>query len=440
MRCCARMLWAALMLLGGLAAPYAQTPSFATLATISSSLGVNADRLCVGEASRQDIGCPSYAPSLSSGGLLTATTLAAGGFTVTGATSLNSVSVTALQLGSGGSCSTGTAGNVRYSSSGGTVELCIGTGWVPLVSGTLPCTGDFSTWTARESNRGWWSITSSADGTKLAAVVDGGQIYTSSDSGVTWTARESSRNWRSITSSADGTKLAAIVYGGQIYTSTDSGVTWTARESNRNWQSITSSADGAKLAATVWGGQIYTSTGCASGGTGGGGGTTAPGGSNGQVQFNNSGAFGGDSGLTYSGGLLTASTMAAGGFTVTGATNLMGGASLGDALNGTSANFTSQVVSHAYNAGSNTSFDWNNGNVQYTNTSCGAFSFSNMLDGGSYNLVVTGASSGSCTFSHTGLTFLYPTGYGVTTASTHTVFAFLRAGANVYVTAVRGLQ
>ena len=115
-------------------------------------------------------------------------------------------------------------------------------------------------WTARDANRIWKSITSSADGTKLAAVVDRGQIYTSTDSGVTWTARDSNRIWASITSSADGSKLAAVVYGGQIYTSTDSGVTWTARESNRTWFSISSSADGSQLAAVVFGGQIYTST------------------------------------------------------------------------------------------------------------------------------------------------------------------------------------
>jgi VCBS repeat-containing protein len=120
---------------------------------------------------------------------------------------------------------------------------------------------DAATWTARESNRVWFAIASSADGTKLAAVVDGGQIYTSTDSGATWTARESNRVWRSIASSADGTKLAAVVNAGQIYTSTDSGVTWTARESNRVWRSIASSADGTKLAAGVGnGGLIYTST------------------------------------------------------------------------------------------------------------------------------------------------------------------------------------
>ena len=120
----------------------------------------------------------------------------------------------------------------------------------------------FTTWTARDSNRMWFSVASSSDGTKLAAVVLGLKIYTSADSGVTWTEQASgSRAWRSIASSSDGTKLAAVVYNGQIYTSTDSGVSWTARDSNRNWVGIASSSDGTKLAAVVTGGQIYTSTG-----------------------------------------------------------------------------------------------------------------------------------------------------------------------------------
>src|SRR5205807_1382057 len=98
-------------------------------------------------------------------------------------------------------------------------------------------------WTARASSQSWYSVASSTDGVKLVAVVDGGQIYTSTDSGVTWTARDSSRYWHSVASSADGVKLVAGVDGGQIYTSTDSGVTWTARESSRDWFSVASSAD-----------------------------------------------------------------------------------------------------------------------------------------------------------------------------------------------------
>ncbi len=115
------------------------------------------------------------------------------------------------------------------------------------------------TWTPRHTPYAWYSITSSADGTKLAAVATIGQIHTSTDSGVSWTLRETNREWYSITSSSDGSKLAAVVNNGQIYTSTNSGVSWTARNSSRTWQSITSSADGSKLAAVVRNGQIYTS-------------------------------------------------------------------------------------------------------------------------------------------------------------------------------------
>ncbi len=116
-------------------------------------------------------------------------------------------------------------------------------------------------WMARESRRDWRSVASSADGSKLVAVVGDGQIYTSTDSGVSWTARESgSRNWNVVASSADGSKLVAAVSFGRIYTSTDSGVSWTARESIRNWYALASSDDGSKLVAVVRGGYIYTST------------------------------------------------------------------------------------------------------------------------------------------------------------------------------------
>ena len=123
-----------------------------------------------------------------------------------------------------------------------------------------------TTWSEQTAagSRNWYSITSSADGTKLAAVVDDGSIYTSADSGTTWTEQTSpgQRYWRSITSSADGTKLAAVAYNGSIYTSADSGTTWTEQTAagSRSWYSITSSADGTKLAAVARNGSIYTST------------------------------------------------------------------------------------------------------------------------------------------------------------------------------------
>ena len=93
------------------------------------------------------------------------------------------------------------------------------------------------TWTEDTSvgaSETWRGITSSSDGTKLAAVVYNGNIWTSTDSGATWTSVGATQTWDFITSSSDGTKLAATVKSGKIWTSTDSGATWTSRATTQN--------------------------------------------------------------------------------------------------------------------------------------------------------------------------------------------------------------
>lgn len=135
---------------------------------------------------------------------------------------------------------------------------------VAVVSGGQICTSTDSgaSWTAHESNRAWISVASSAEGDKLVAVVDSGQIDTSVDAGANWTARESTRSWRAVASSADGSRLVAAVHGGQLHVSTDSGATWTARESARVWYAVASSADGSRLVAFDGNaGLAYTSVG-----------------------------------------------------------------------------------------------------------------------------------------------------------------------------------
>jgi len=130
--------------------------------------------------------------------------------------------------------------------------------------GTTNTTFDLSTWTQKTSDvaRTWQSVASSADGNKLVAVVRGGYIYISTDSGNTWVQKTSDalRDWRSVASSADGTKLAAVSYGDYMYISTDSGETWSTSTSAglRTWYSVASSADGVKLVASA-SGYIYTS-------------------------------------------------------------------------------------------------------------------------------------------------------------------------------------
>lgn len=46
--------------------------SWGALATISETMGVSGSRICIGEASRGDIGCPSFAPTISNTGTLNA--------------------------------------------------------------------------------------------------------------------------------------------------------------------------------------------------------------------------------------------------------------------------------------------------------------------------------------------------------------------------------
>jgi hypothetical protein len=132
-----------------------------------------------------------------------------------------------------------------------------------------------ATWvTSSAPVKNWSAIASSADGTKLAATAKGGQeivgdqpvtvigmIYTSTNAGATWMPSSAPRtNWYSIASSADGSKLVAAVMSGFVYTSTNSGDTWTKTAAPATtWYSVASSADGQKLLA-VGMHSLYSST------------------------------------------------------------------------------------------------------------------------------------------------------------------------------------
>ena len=82
-------------------------------------------------------------------------------------------------------------------------------------------------WTAlgNAGTRAWYGVASSDDGTRLVAVDygtgTGGKIYFSSDSGATWTTAGSDRQYLAVAISADGTRIVAVVDGGQIYTGID---------------------------------------------------------------------------------------------------------------------------------------------------------------------------------------------------------------------------
>jgi hypothetical protein len=134
-----------------------------------------------------------------------------------------------------------------------------------------------ASWTVTSApTTNWTSVASSADGTKLVAVVGGsydntgkyigGPIYTSLDSGATWTQTSAPSNfWSSVASSADGSKLVAVVNQSPylIYVSTNSGATWTqAGAPGESWAAVASSADGSNLVAVAsysyFGSGIYT--------------------------------------------------------------------------------------------------------------------------------------------------------------------------------------
>src|ERR1035441_8356383 len=106
-------------------------------------------------------------------------------------------------------------------------------------------------------------LASSSDGTHLVAVVSGGGIYTSTNSGANWIQTGApTEYWDSVASSSDGTRLVVVRDG--IYTSTNSGTTWTQTGApSTNWISVASSSDGTHLAAVVYNGGIYTNGGYA---------------------------------------------------------------------------------------------------------------------------------------------------------------------------------
>jgi hypothetical protein len=162
--------------------------------------------------------------------------------------------------------------NGSYSGFGGTniyTSTDFGATWITNAAPKTPNT------TVAQKN--WVSIASSADGNKLVAAGGGqngsGFIFISTNSGVSWTLTATNNSispgfaphpWIIVTSSADGSRLAAVsdatsVLGG-VFISTNSGATWTNVVKlipSLTWNAVALSADGAKLVATVG----YPSTG-----------------------------------------------------------------------------------------------------------------------------------------------------------------------------------
>jgi hypothetical protein len=96
------------------------------------------------------------------------------------------------------------------------------------------------------------------------------------------------------------------------------------------------------------------------------------------------------------------------------------------------------IVSSVYDAGSSTSIDWANGNVQHTSAAPGTLTFTNIVNGGSYTLICTSATAGVFDFTHTSLTFRYAPANEATITNTHTIYNFIRYGSFVAVSWMSG--
>ncbi|MBS1972393.1 MAG: hypothetical protein JSU04_18960 [Bdellovibrionales bacterium] len=103
---------------------------------------------------------------------------------------------------------------------------------------------------------------------------------------------------------------------------------------------------------------------------------------------------------------------------------------------GTSLSGGGQIYAGAYSSTTNT-IDFNKGNTQITSYDCSAsINLLNMQSGGNYTVVVTGATTTKCTFQDAGSTLadgVFSPINGTRTASSTTVYRFVKAGTSVYV-------
>lgn len=80
---------------------------------------------------------------------------------------------------------------------------------------------------------------------------------------------------------------------------------------------------------------------------------------------------------------------------------------------------------------SSSTIDFTISNIVTTSTTCAAFTLNGIKDGGTYSLIVTSSTVGTCTFTASGFTVKAVDTF-LTTTSKHTVFSFVAAGTNLY--------
>ena len=94
-------------------------------------------------------------------------------------------------------------------------------------------------------------------------------------------------------------------------------------------------------------------------------------------------------------------------------------------VNGSATNTT------AFNAAAGTTIDFSRSNLAYTTANPGAFTLTNIKDGGTYTLAVRGTISGTASFTSTGFTFK-SVNNGITVSGKETLYTFLVMGTTVY--------
>jgi hypothetical protein len=99
-------------------------------------------------------------------------------------------------------------------------------------------------------------------------------------------------------------------------------------------------------------------------------------------------------------------------------------------VNGASANTQSYSTAGM-------SIDFTQSNLAYTTASAGAFTISGLKDGGTYTLAVKGTTSGTASFSQSGITF-HIVNNAATTTGKHTLYTFIVMGADAYVWMTNG--
>lgn len=98
---------------------------------------------------------------------------------------------------------------------------------------------------------------------------------------------------------------------------------------------------------------------------------------------------------------------------------------------------TTGVIVSGVASTTGSSIDFSQANIVYTSAACGAFTLTNMADGGTYTLVAKGSGTGPATFAQTGLT-VHTTGTLTCGSGKHTIFSIMRAGTDAYVNMVTG--